>query len=390
MEERLRMVRAHASGRHTVTALADAFGISRQKAHKYIRRYAELGPAGLEDRSHAVHSHPNQTPESVVEAVIRQKQAHPTWGPAKLFPAPDDPPEIARAWPAVSTRGLILSRAGLTGRRKRRNRAVPSGRPFSACNEANDTWCADFKGWFRTRDGQRCDPLTVTDAHSRMLLCCQVVARPDHAHVRTAFETVFRTYGLPLAIRSDNGTPFASVGAGGLTRLSAWWVKLGISLERIEPGHPEQNGRHERMHSTLAQDCCRPPADSLLAQQLAFDAFRRVYNIQRPHQALGMQPPVRHYQPSPRPYPALLEDPLYPTDASIRRVRSNGEVRWKGNLIFLSEALVGEAVAITEALTGYEVHFGPVLLGSLDVRGERLLRPSYPKTPRRSVTHPLS
>lgn len=384
------MVRAHLTGRYTVMGLAEAFGITPKTAHKYIKRYAELGPAGMEDDSHAAHSHPNATPQAVVQAVIRQKQAHPTWGPAKLFPAADDPPEVAGAWPAVSTRGLILAREGLTRKRRRRNRAVPSGRPFSACVQANDVWCADFKGWFRTKDGQRCDPLTVTDAYSRLLLCCQVVARPDHVHARQAFEAVFRTYGLPAAIRTDNGTPFASVGAGGLTRLSAWWVKLGISLERIAPGHPEQNGRHERMHSTLAQDCCRPPAASLLAQQLAFDAFRRIYNTQRPHQALAMQPPLSHYQPSTRPYPAVLEDPYYPPEASIRRVRSNGEVRWKGNLVFLSEALAGEAVAITETLTGYDVHFGPVLLGNLDVRGERLLRPTYPKTNRRSVTHPLS
>jgi transposase InsO family protein len=382
VKERLRLVQAHETGRYTVTGLAELFGVRRQTAYEYINRYAEFGPAGLEDRSHAAHTHPNQTPEAVVQAVIREKLAHPTWGPAKLFSAPDDPPEVRDAWPATSTRGLILSRAGLTRKRKRRNRAVPSGQPFSACEEANDVWCADFKGWFRTKDGQRCDPLTVTDAYSRMLLCCQIVPRPDHTYVRSAFETVFRTYGLPQAIRTDNGTPFASVGAGGLTRLSAWWVKLGINLERIKPGHPEQNGRHERMHLTLKQDCCLTPADNALAQQLAFDAFRRVYNHQRPHQALDMRTPLSSYQPSLRPYPAVIEDPCYPADAMIRRVRSNGEIRWKGNLIFLSEALISETVAITETLTGYAVHFGPVLLGNLDARQERLVRPSFPQSAR--------
>jgi putative transposase len=390
VEERRRLVQAHLTGRYTVTDLARAYEVSRQTAHKVISRYAEFGPAGLEDLPHMAHTHPNRTPEAVVQAVIRQKQAHPTWGPAKLFPAPGDPPEVRDAWPAISTRGLILARAGLTRKRRRRKRALPSGQPFSACDEANDVWCADFKGWFRTRDGQRCDPLTVSDAYSRMLLCCQIMPRPDHTHVRSAFESVFRTYGLPLAIRTDNGSPFASVGAGGLTRLSAWWVKLGISLERIAPGHPEQNGRHERMHLTLKQDCCQPPAESAAAQQQAFDAFRRVYNSQRPHQALGMQTPASHYQPSPRPYPACLEDPCYPAEASVRRVRSNGEVRWKGNLVFLSEALIREAVAVTETLTGYAVHFGPVLLGSLDLKGERLLRPPPPPAKRRSVNNPLS
>jgi transposase InsO family protein len=376
MKERQRLVQAYVTGRYRVSELADDFGVSRKTAHKWLRRFAQYGPEGLADRSHAAQSHPNATPDDVVAAVIREKQAHPTWGPLKLLPRPADRPEVVAAWPAPSTRGAILARAGLTQLRRRRRRVPASGKPFGACDRPNAVWCADFKGWFRTQDGQRCDPLTVTDAYSRMLLCCQGLPRTDYTHVRPAFEAVFREYGLPDAIRTDNGPPFASVAAGGLSPLAVWWVKLGIQPERIEPGHPEQNGRHERMHLTLKQECCRPPAATLKAQQQRFESFGQTFNFLRPHQALGLQPPSAFYRPSPRPYPVRLGDPLYSAAAVIRRVRSNGEIRWKGKLVFLSEALIGEAVAISETPVGYEVQFGSITLGKLDVRGERLIRPS--------------
>jgi putative transposase len=368
------MIHAWLTGRYTVTQLAQAFEVSRKTAHKWLQRYTYFGPAGLADRPHDAYYHPNATPEAVVAAVIREKRSHPNWGPLKLQPGSQDPPEVVAAWPAPSTRGAILARAGLTQLRRRRRRVPPSSKPFSACDQPNAVWCADFKGWFRTQNGQRCDPLTVSDAYSRMLLCCQGLARSDYAHVRPAFEAVFRQYGLPDAIRTDNGPPFASVAVAGLSPLAVWWVKLGIQPERIEPGHPEQNGRHERMHLTLKQECCRPPAATLAAQQQCFDAFGHTFNFERPHQALGQQPPAAFYKASRRPYPARLEDPLYAADAVIRRVRSNGEIRWKGNLVFLSEALIGEAVGIRERLIGYEVHFGPITLGKLDAKGERLIR----------------
>ena len=375
MKERQRLVQAHSTGRYTISELAESFGVSRKTAHKWLTRYAQHGPAGLEDRPRAAHSHPNATPEVVRAAIIREKRAHPTWGPLKLLPSRQDPAQVAAAWPAPSTRGAILARAGLTQLRRRRRRVPPATRPFSACDGPNAVWCADFKGWFRTTDGQRCDPLTVSDAYSRMLLCCQALPRTDYTHSRPVLEAVFREHGLPDVIRTDNGPPFASSAASGLSRLAVWWLKLGILPERIQPGHPEQNGRHERMHLTLKQDCCRPPAASITAQQQRFDAFRQSFNCERPHQALALQPPASCYRPSARPYPARLEDPSYPPGAAIRRVRSNGEVRWKGNLVFISEALIAEAVAITETLVGYEVHFGPVLLGRLDAGGERLIRP---------------
>ncbi|HLF79685.1 MAG TPA: integrase core domain-containing protein [Dehalococcoidia bacterium] len=375
VKERQRLVQAFVTGRYTVTELAEDFGVSRKTAHKWLRRFAESGPVGLANRPHSAHSHPNATPDDVVSAIIRKKLAHPTWGPLKLLPTAADTPEVANAWPAPSTRGAILARAGLTKLRRRRRRVPPTSQPFSACDRPNSVWCADFKGWFRTQDGQRCDPLTVSDAYSRMLLCCQIVPGQAYAHVRPAFEVVFREYGLPDAIRTDNGSPFASVAVGGLSRLAVWWVKLGIWQERIDAGHPEQNGRHERMHLTLKQECCHPPAATPAAQQLRLDGFRVTFNNDRPHQAIGLQPPAAFYRPSPRSYPVRLEDPVYAADAVIRRVRSNGEIRWKGNLLFLCEALIGEAVGISETLVGYEVHFGPIALGKLDLKGERLIRP---------------
>jgi hypothetical protein len=232
--------------------------------------------------------------------------------------------------------------------------------------------------------------LTISDAYSRMLLACQGLPRADYAHVRPVFDRVFQEYGLPDAIRTDNGSPFASVGPCGLTPLSVWWVKLGIRLERIQPGHPEQNGRHERFHLTLKQDCCSPPAATFVAQQGRFDAYGPTFNYDRPHQALGLETPASWYRPSQRPYPAVLDDPVYPPQAALRRVRSNGEIKWRGRLVFLSTVLKGEVVGLWETPAGHQVHFGPLTLGQLDPREERLLRPGERLSKAKSVTHVLS
>jgi transposase-like protein len=228
MQERERLMKAWNSGRYTVTELAQAYSISRKTAYKARKRYLEGGPEALRDRPPIAHSHPKAVSPQVAAAVIRAKQARPLWGPLKLRPGPDEPAEIVAKWPAPSTRGAILARAGLTRPRRRRRRVPPNTEPFRTCHEPNDLWCADFKGWFRTRDGARCNPLTVMDAHSRNLLCCRAVPQGDYLHVRPAFEALFRNYGLPRAIRTDNGPPFASVAVGGLSPLSVWWLKLGI------------------------------------------------------------------------------------------------------------------------------------------------------------------
>lgn len=377
VKERLQLVTLYHTGKYTVSELARQFRVSRRTAHKWLSRYRQMGISGLDEWSRAPHTQAHATPPAVVAALLDAKLAHPTWGPAKLL-ATGQAPEIAQDWPAVSTRGRILRQHGLVSRRKHRRRVSPWFQPFLGTDTPNAVWCADFKGYFLTADGARCDPLTVTDAYSRMLLGCENT-RPDGRHVRPVFERLFREYGLPRAIRTDNGTPFASTGAGGLSPLSVWWVKLGILPERIRPAHPEQNGRHERMHRTLKQDTARPPAESREAQQTRFDRFRAEYNTLRPHEALGQIPPSALYTPSPRTYPERLGDIEYPPLTEVRRVRSNGQVKWHGTRVFISESLVGELIGITEDTDGWLVSFGPIALGLLVPGHASLVRlpPTY-------------
>jgi transposase InsO family protein len=249
-------------------------------------------------------------------------------------------------WPAASTIGTLLAREGLVVARKKRRRTPPYTQPFAAADALNRVWCADFKGWFKTQDGARIDPLTITDACSRYLLRCQQVEKTDSARVGAVFEAAFRECGLPQAIRTDNGAPFASRAIAGLSRLAVWWMKLGIVPERIAAGHPEQNGRHERMHRTLKQETAAPPAAHRQAQQRAFDRFRAEYNEQRPHEALGQQTPSSVYTPSPRAYPARVREPEYGSALQVRRVGPRGVFSWKHQNVFVSETLIGERIGL--------------------------------------------
>ena len=261
---------------------------------------------------------------------------------------------------------ICWQREGLSQRRKRRRRATPTPGGVPPIVAPNDVWCVDFKGWFRTGDGAACYPLTVTDAFSRYLLCCRATA-PDYAGCRREFERLFRECCLPQVLLSDNGPPFAALAAGGLSRLSVWWIKLGITPVRIMPGQPQQNGRHERMHKTLKAETAQPPAATLAAQQRRFDEFRAEFNHERPHEALGQAVPAAVYTPSARPYPVRLEDPLYANDFELRRVRSNGEIKWQGELIFIARPLVGEVIGLHEDADGNAaVYFGPVQLGTIN------------------------
>src|SRR5271167_3843217 len=332
------------------------------------------GTSGLEPRSRAPHRHGMAMAEEVAEAIMSLRRKRPFWGPKKLRAVLQrrDP---KRLWPAPSTIGDLLRRQGLSQPRRRRRRAVPLTQPFLPVHEPNDLWCIDFKGWFRTADGQRCDPLTITDADSRFLIECRIVAETIEA-VQPVVDQAFHELGLPRAIRSDNGAPFASsTSPGGLTRLSVHWVKLGIRLERIEPGAPQQNGRHERMHATLKAETSRPPAATAAEQQARFDRFRNDFNDNRPHEALGQVPPTSRYRPSPRAYPNKIEEPWYDADHAVRKVRSNGEIRWGGNMIFLSEALIGEPVGIAETEAGdWLVRFAEIDLGIIDRQTKKLRR----------------
>src|SRR5260370_34734741 len=303
MEEKLRFVLQYDSGEHSMTELCQRFEIARETGYVWLRRYRQGGVVGLVERSRAAHRHGNQTPEAIERLVLELRQAHMRWGPRKLqrILQRDEP---GRTWPAVSTIGALLKRAGLVVARKKRLRTTPYSAPLAHADGANRVWCADFKGWFRTADGERIDPLTISDAHSRYLLRCQAVEKTDTARVHAIFEAAFREYGMPRAIRTDNGAPFASSAVGGLSRLAVWSMKLAIVAERIQAGHPEQNGRDERMHTTLRQETAEPAAANRRTQQRVFDRFRGEYNEQRPHEALGMQTPALVYEPSPRAYPA--------------------------------------------------------------------------------------
>jgi transposase InsO family protein len=345
VEQRARFVVEYESGEWTMTELCRHFGIARKTGYEMVARWRQAGAEGLKDRSRAPSHHPNQTPAEVEAAVLELRRAHMSWGPRKLR-ARLEARHPEQAWPAPSTIGALLRRAGLAHARRLRRRTPPFTQPFAQAGDANAVWCADFKGWFCTGDGERIDPLTMTDAASRYLLRCQAVEKTGTEAVRSISEAAFREYGLPLAIRTDNGPPFASRGVAGLSRLSLYWMKLGIVPERIRAGHPEQNGRHERMHRTLAEETARPPEANRRRQQEAFDRFRRTYNQDRPHEALGQKPPAALYTASPRAYPARLPQPDYDSGMEVRSVYPHGQFFWKGHDVFLGKVLAGERIGL--------------------------------------------
>lgn len=277
-------------------------------------------------------------------------------------------------WPVASTIGELFDREGLTVKRRLRRRSPPSSVPFAHCEAANDVWCIDFKGWFLTGDGKRCEPLTVTDAHSRYLLRCQALPRTDTDHVWPVLDAAFREFGLPGYMRSDNGSPFASCGAGGLSKLSVKLIKAGVTPERIAPGKPQQNGRHERMHLTLLQDVADPPARSMRAQLERLRDFQRMYNEERPHQALDNATPAERYRPSARQFDGILREPEY-GDQDVRRVRLNGEIKLDGKFVYVNAALAGEPVGLVESESCWTVSYGPIMLGTIAYRGDELRKP---------------
>lgn len=366
MDERARFVLEYEGDEQTMSELCEIYEISRETGYTWLRRYRQMGVAGLKDASRAPARHPNQTPEKILEAVRKLRRQHMTWGPRKLKRVLElHRPSIA--WPAASTIGALLWREGLVVPRKKRRRVPPYTRPFAAADQPNRVWCGDFKGWFTTRDGARIDPLTISDAHSRYLLRCQQVQKTNGNQVRAIFESAFREWGMPEAIRTDNGAPFASRAIAGLSCLSVWWMKLGIVPERIQAGHPEQNGRHERMHGTLKRETASPPAANKKAQQAAFNRFRREYNEERPHEALQMRTPDSVYRASDREYPARVPEPEYGYGMLVRRVRPRGEFTWKHQDIFISETLRGEPIGLQpENERMYTIYFAAFPIGRFD------------------------
>jgi putative transposase len=373
LDERMRFVIEAEKRQESFAALCRRFGVSRTTGYEWLGRYEELGVAGLADRSRAPHNHPQAMTAAVAERCLEVRRERPTWGPVKVR-AYLERRDRSTVWPAPSTIGTLFDREGLTVKRKLRRRSPPSSAPFTKCGSPNDLWCIDFKGWFLTGDGTHCEPLTLCDAYSRYLLRCQALARTDTAHVWPVLEAAFREFGLPRVLRSDNGSPFASRGAGGLSQLSVKVIKAGVLPERIEPGKPQQNGRLERFHLTLLQDTANPPARSLRQQLERFRVFQREYNEERPHESLGNDTPAEHYAPS-RSFDGVLREPGYGPDQMVRRVRANGGIKWRGHEIYISEPLAGEPIGLDEHTDGWDVTFGPVALGFVAHGDDRLRKP---------------
>ena len=374
VEERADFVRMADSGDYLMSELCRLFGVSRKTGYKRLRMWRELGEAGLLDQSRAAHHHPNATPVVIQEQLVRVREAHPEWGPQTIldhlrFAQPEIP------WPAASTIGDVLDRAGLIHKRKRSRGVTPPDRPVvPPITGPNILWNMDFMGQFRTADGKYCYAFTITDTATRALLLFKGFLSPSYENTRNALEKVFREFGLPEAIRSDNGQPFISYRSlGGLSRLGAWLIKLGVTQVRTRPGCPQDNGIHERVHRTVRAKTTRPPAKSISRQQPLFDTVRYEYNHVRPHRALGGVPPMSLYTKSPRRLPRKLGPMEYPGHFEVRSVRANGDIKWKSRLFFLSEVLPGERIGLEETNDGiWTIYFGPLLLGFLNERKNKI------------------
>lgn len=366
MDQKVQLIGDYLKQVYSITELSQIYGVSRNTIYKWIERYKQGGNEGITDRISAPRRHPNATSLEISRELTETKMQHSGWGPKKVV-AWLKQHRAEKPWPAVSTASNLLKQAGLVTTRKKRLRTVPYSEPFQECSGPNMVWSADYKGQFKTGDGKLCYPLTLTDNYSRYLLGCTGLSQPTLELSRPVFEAIFKKYGLPVAIRTDNGPPFGSTGLGGLSRLSVWFIKLGIKPERITAGHPEENGRHERMHRSLKAATANPPQRNLKEQQKAFDVFQLDYDEERPHEALGMRPPALYYKPSLRPYPARLPGITYPKCYLVRQVRHNGEIKWKGEKVYVSQALVGESIGLKQlAEHKWQVYFSAYLLGTLD------------------------
>lgn len=369
MDERLQFVRDALSDRFTMSELCARYGVSRRVGYKWLARYDAEGRPGLADRSRAPRRRPQKTPDRIAELLVAEREAHPYWGARKLLAVLARKHPRVERWPAASTAADLLARRGLVQHRRRRRSPVHPGvvRPDTAA--PNDLWSADFKGQFRTGDGAYCYPLTVADQHTRFLLACHGLLSTRTVTARPVFERAFREFGLPLAIRTDNGVPFATRAIHGLSYLNVWWLRLGIVHQRIRPGCPQENGAHERMHRTFKREAVKPVRHGCRAQQRNFDAFRAEYNTERPHEALGQETPASRYRPSPRPYPERLPPLEYPGHFVVKKVTTGGTFRFHNRLLYLANAMVDQHVGLEETGDGiWAIHFNTVLLATFDER----------------------
>jgi transposase InsO family protein len=371
MDQRTQFIADHLRDTLSITELCELYDVSRKTGYKWIDRYLRHGPAGLEELPRRPRRSPNQTADEIVNALLAARRRHPRWGGRKLL-ALLHKQHPRWTLPGRSTASEILKRHGMIPRQRRRRRIGHPGKPTSQVLAPNDVWSADYKGQFLTGDGYYCYPLTVADGFSRYLLGCQALGSTAEQGAKPVFTRLFQEYGLPARMRTDNGVPFATTTLGRLSRLSAGWVRLGIVPEFIEPGHPEQNGRHERMHRTLKAETTRPAAGSLAAQQRRFNVFREEFNHERPHEALDDETPSACYTPAPRPMPDRVPPLEYPDRFETRYVSANGGIRWNSRWVNVSTVCAGEYVGLEEIADGiWSVYFGPLRLGRFH---ERLMR----------------
>ena len=372
MELRIQFITDWLKKTHTVIDLCALYGISRKSGYKWIGRYLKEGPDWVLDRSHAARVVGNKTPLEVEQALMQMRALHPTWGARKLLHLVGlQQPSLVL--PHESTVCDMLKRNGLITSRPRRRAIGHPGRPSSVVSCPNDSWSADYKGQFRLGDGSYSYPLTVTDNYSRYLLGCKGLKGTLLEPTKAEFARLFGEYGLPRRIKTDNGSPFAAATLGRLSQLSVWWLRLGILPELSEPGKPQQNGRHERMHRTLKAEATKPPGANAAAQQKKLNHFRQEYNEVRPHEALEMGTPAQWHQTSPRQMPSKLPEMIYPDRFEVRYVSANGGIRWRKQWVNVSSALVGQHVALEAVDDGlWDVYFGVMKLGRLHERHMRI------------------
>jgi putative transposase len=369
MDERLRFVRDAQRDRFTMSELCARYGVSRRIGYKWLARYEAEGRAGLADRSHVPHRCPHKISPAMAELLIAMRVAHPHWGARKLLAVLRRQHPRAQAWPAASTVADLLARRGLVHKRRARRTPVHPGVVRPVTEAPNDLWTADFKGQFRTGDGQYCYPLTLADQHTRYLLACHGLLSTQTVTAKPIFERAFREYGLPLAIRTDNGVPFATQAIHGLSYLNVWWMRLGILHQRSRPGCPQDNGAHERMHRTLKRQAIKPVRGSCVAQQRNFTAFRHEYNEERPHERLNQQTPASQYHCSVRCYPERLPALEYPAHFLVKKITTGGTFRFQHRLLYLANAMVDQQIGLEETDDGiWAIHFKSVLLATFDER----------------------
>jgi len=374
MDLKIQLIVNWQSKQFNITDLSQKYGISRPTVYKWLHRYQQDGIDGLKEQSRAPCRCPHQTPDDIIELIVKEKLRNRKRGPKKIYARLKEQ-YPGNTLPMPSTIGHWLKKHGLVKQRKKRHRVPPYTEPFISCQAPNAVWSADYKGQFYTKDARVCYPLTLSDNHSRYLLKCTGLPGPRYKETQAIFKSAFREYGLPDAIRTDNGTPFAGKCVGGLSRLMIWWIQLGIKPERIEKGCPQQNGRHERMHRTLKYEALDPIAPNMKEQQKQFDIFRIEYNNYRPHEALNQELPVRHYYKSPRPYVEKPAEPEYDHSYIVRRIRSNGEIKLRGMMYYLTKLLHGQPIGLKEAADGLmTIYYNFYPIGRIDLRKNKVIK----------------